>query len=193
MVVYYKKAVAVAILFLLLMLSLFSCGGKKNVNKGKKIFHYNELGGISSLDPAATRNTENIWAVNQLFNGLVQMDDKLSIVPCIAKSWEISEDGKTYTFHLRNDVFFHDHELFKNGKGRKVIASDFVYSFNRLFNPKVSSAMSLLDNIDKTQKGGFESTNDSTFIVHLEENFSPFLGILTMKYFSVVPQEIVDH
>lgn len=193
MVLYYKKAVAIGILLLLLMLSLFSCGGKKNDNSDKKIFHYNELGGISSLDPAATRNTENIWAVNQLFNGLVQMDDKLNIEPSIAKSWDISEDGRIYTFHLRNDVLFHDHELFKNGKGRKVTAPDFVYSFNRLYNPKVSSAMSLLENIDKAQKGGFEAKDDTTFAIYLKENFSPFLGILTMKYFSVVPQEIVEH
>jgi oligopeptide transport system substrate-binding protein len=190
---YYKKFIAVAVLFFLLMLSLFSCGGKKNENGDKKIFHYNELAGISSLDPAASRNTENIWAVNQLFNGLVQMDDKLTIEPCIAKSWNISEDGKTYTFHLRSDVFFHDHKLFKDGKGRKVTASDFVFSFSRLFDPSVSSALSLLDNIDRIQKGGFESTNDSTFVIYLRENFSPFLGILTMKYFSVVPQEIVSH
>ena len=114
MVLQYKKAVAILFLLVLLMLSLLSCGERKNPNSDKKIFHYNELGGISSLDPAATRNTENIWAVNQLFNGLAQMDDKLNIKPCIAKSWNISEDGRTYTFHLRNDVFFHDHELFKN-------------------------------------------------------------------------------
>ncbi len=193
MVLQYKKAVAILFLLVLLMLSLLSCGERKNPNSDKKIFHYNELGGISSLDPAATRNTENIWAVNQLFNGLAQMDDKLNIKPCIAKSWNISEDGRTYTFHLRNDVFFHDHELFKNSKGRKVIASDFVYSFNRLYNPKVSSAMSLLENIDKTQKGGFIAQNDSTFVIYLKENFSPFLGILTMKYFSVVPMEVVEH
>ncbi len=190
---HYKKIIAITVLFFLLILSLFSCGGKKNENSDKKIFHYNELAGISSLDPAASRNTENIWAVNQLFNGLVQMDDKLSIEPCIAKRWEISEDGKTYTFHLRNDVFFHDHKLFKDGKGRKVTATDFVFSFSRLFDPKVSSALSLLDNIDRIQKGGFESTNDSTFVIYLKENFSPFLGILTMKYFSVVPQEIVNN
>ncbi|HTA62887.1 MAG TPA: ABC transporter substrate-binding protein [Bacteroidia bacterium] len=190
---HYKKIIAITALFFLLMLSLFSCGGKKNENSDKKIFHYNELAGISSLDPAASRTFENIWAVNQLFNGLVQTDDKLSIEPCIAKSWEISEDGKIYTFHLRNDVFFHDHKLFKDGKGRKVTAADFVFSFSRLFDPKVSSALSLLDNIDRIQKGGFESTNDSTFVIYLRENFSPFLGILTMKYFSVVPQEIVTN
>ena len=189
----YKKTVSIFILFLLLILSLFSCGNKKKENSDKKIFHYNELAVVSSLDPAASRNTENIWAVNQLFNGLVQMDDQLTIEPCIAKRWEISEDGKVYTFHLRSDVFFHDHELFKNGKGRKVTAPDFVYSFNRLFDPKVSSALSLLEGIDRSQKNGFTAIDDSTFVIYLKENFSPFLGILTMKYFSVVPQEVVEH
>ena len=91
--------------------------------------------GISSLDPAAARTTENVWAVNQLYNGLVEMDDQLSVQPCIAKSWELSADGLTYTFHLLTHVFFHDNNYFKNGIGRKVVAADFVYSFNRLFDP----------------------------------------------------------
>lgn len=187
----YKKALSVIILVVLFLLSLFSCGGDKNKNEERKVFRYNEMQGISSLDPAAARNFENIWPVNQLFNGLVQMNDALQVEPSIAKSWKIAEDGKSYTFILRNDVFFHDDASFAGGKGRKVIASDFVYSFTRLFDAKVSSAMSLLDVVDKNQSGGFEAPNDSTFIIYLKENFSPFLGILTMKYFSVVPKEIV--
>lgn len=189
----YKKTFSVIFLLVLFLLSLFSCGGDKNKNETRKVFRYNEMAGISSLDPAAARNFENIWPVNQLFNGLVQMNDVLQVEPSIAKSWSISEDGKTYTFILRNDVFFQDDALFPGAKGRKVIAKDFVYSFNRLFDAKVSSAMSLLENIDKTQGGGFEAPNDTTFMIHLTENFSPFLGILTMKYFSVVPQEVVEH
>jgi peptide/nickel transport system substrate-binding protein len=188
----YKKTIAAVLLALLFLLSLVSCNGGKNEKNSKKVFCYNEIAGISSLDPAAARNDENIRPVNQLFNGLVQMTDKLEVTPCIAKSWSISEDGRNYTFILRNDVSFHDDTLFPNKKGRKVIAQDFVYSFNRLFDPKVSSALSLLENIDKNQNGGFEAPNDSTFVIHLKENFSPFLGILTMKYFSVVPKEIVE-
>jgi len=189
----YKRTISAIILILLFLFSLFSCGGDKNKNDTRKVFRYNEMAGISSLDPAAARNFENIWPVNQLFNGLVQMNDVLQIEPCIAKSWKISEDGKIYTFILRNDVFFQSDSLFTNVEGRKVVAKDFVYSFNRLLDPKVSSAMSLLDNLDKKQNGGFEAPNDTTFIIYLKENFSPFLGILTMKYFSVVPKEIVEH
>ena len=51
------------------------------------------------------------------------MDEDLKVQPSIAKSWEISENGRIYTFHLRSDVNFHDHELFEGGKGRKVIAN----------------------------------------------------------------------
>ena len=189
----YKRTLSVLFLVVLFLLSLFSCGGDKAKNEKRKVFRYNEMAGISSLDPAAARNFENIWPVNQLFNGLVQMNDVLQVEPSISKSWSISEDGKIYTFILRNDVYFQDDALFPNAKGRRVIASDFVYSFNRLFDAKVSSAMSLLENVDKQQNGGFQAPNDTTFVIYLTENFSPFLGILTMKYFSVVPKEIVEH
>ncbi|PIZ05300.1 MAG: ABC transporter substrate-binding protein, partial [Flavobacteriales bacterium CG_4_10_14_0_8_um_filter_32_5] len=119
---------------------LFSCSNSSENSKDNlKIFRYNEAAGITSLDPAFSRNPENIWACNHLYNGLMQMDDNLAIKPSIATRWEISEDGTVYTFHLRNDVYFHDHKLFKDGKGRKVVASDFVYSFNRILDSKNAS------------------------------------------------------
>lgn len=153
------------------------------------------MAGVTSLDPAMANNLENIWAVNQLFNGLVQMNDSLRVIPCIAKQWQISEDGLTYTFNLRNDVFFHDDKCFENEKGRKVKAKDFVYSFTRLFDARVSSAMSLLNNIDRTEKTnykGFSAPNDTTFVIYLKEPFSAFISVLTMKYFSVLPFEAAD-
>ena len=154
------------------------------------------MAGISSLDPASAISFENIWPVNQLFNGLVQMDDNLNITPCIAYRYNVSSDGLTYTFYLRNDVYFHDNPCFKSNKGRKVISRDFVYSFNRLFDSKVSSATNLLDNIDKsaqTDYKGFLAPNDSTLIIKLKEPFSAFLSILTMKFFSVIPFEAVEY
>lgn len=153
------------------------------------------MAGITSLDPATAISFENIWPVNQLFNGLVQMDDKLNVIPCIAKRFSISEDGLTYTFNLRDDVYFHDNACFEKGKGRKVKARDFVFSFNRLFDSRVSSATSLLTNIDRTEKTeykGFEAIDDTTLKIYLKEPFSAFLSILTMKFFSVVPYEAID-
>jgi oligopeptide transport system substrate-binding protein len=174
-----------------------SCSGsKKKKAEQHMIFRYNELGVVSSLDPAAASNFENIWAVNQLFNGLVQMDDSILVRPCIAKSWEISNDRLKYTFHLRKDVFFHDHSVFPEGKGRKVTAGDFEYSFERLFNKSVSKAADLLEYFNRNESDGlkgFYALNDSTFVVQVKKAFPAFLGILTMKFFSVVPREIVEY
>ena len=172
-----------------------TCKDSKEENDNRTVFNYNEIAGISGLDPASANNTEDIWGVNQVYNGLVQLNDSLHVIPCIAKKWWISDDGLTYTFTLRNDVYFHDNQCFEKGKGRKVTAKDFVISFNRLYDARVSSAVSLLSNIDRTEKTGykgFTAPNDSTFIVYLKEPISAFLSILTMKYFSVIPYEAPD-
>ena len=159
----------------------------------RTVFRYNEAAGIASLDPIFASKVENIWAVNQLYNGLVQMDDELQVQPCIAKSWDVSEDGRTYTFHLRNDVYFHDHEVFTEGEGRLVIASDFVHSLFRILNPEESSpGLWIFNNIDRTDGKGFEALNDSTLEIHLIHPFPPFLGLLTMQYCSVVPFEATE-
>ncbi|HWY11815.1 MAG TPA: ABC transporter substrate-binding protein, partial [Bacteroidia bacterium] len=119
------------ILIAVWMVLAISCGGKHTEENSKTVFNTNEMNGITSLDPAASSNYENIQAVNQLFNGLVQTDDDLNVIPCIAHTFKISEDGLLYTFLLRNDVYFHDNAAFESGKGRKVTAKDFVFSFNR--------------------------------------------------------------
>jgi len=187
------------LLYTTIFLGLFSCLEKTNYDdpENKKIFRYNESEGITSLDPAFSRNIENIWACNHLYNGLVQMDNALKVEPSIAKSWEISDDGKTYTFHLRNDVSFHDHEVFKDGKGRKVTAHDFEYSFNRILDSKVASpGVWIFNNVDYIKERGykaFEAIDDTTFNIYLTNPFPPFLGILTMQYCAVLPQEIVEH
>jgi peptide/nickel transport system substrate-binding protein len=186
-------------LALLFSIFLFSCGksDKSKAVDGKKIFRYNEAAGITSLDPARSRNRENIWACNHLYNGLVQMDDNLNIQPAIATRWEIAEDGKTYTFHLRNDVTFHDHELFTDGKGRKVTAEDFVYSFNRIIDEKVASPGAwIFNNVDFIEEFNFApfvALDDTTLQIHLSQPFPPFLGILTMQYCSVVAHEVVEY
>ncbi|MES2398269.1 MAG: ABC transporter substrate-binding protein [Bacteroidota bacterium] len=188
----YIKMAAVSV-FTIAFIS--SCHDTKTEEDNRTVFNYNEIAGITSLDPASANNTEDIWAVNQLFNGLVQMNDSLKVVPSVAKKWYISDDGLTYTFILRNDVFFHDDKCFENEKGRKVTSKDFVFSFNRLYDPRVSSAVSLLSNIDRSEKTnykGFSAPDDSTFIIYLKEPFSAFLSVLTTKYFSVLPFEATD-
>ena len=189
-----KRNLAVIFIF---SIFLISCGRRAADDKNKTVFRYNEKAGITSLDPAFAKDQACIWACNQLFNGLVQLNDKLEILPCIARSWEVSTDGLIYTFHIRNDVFFHDNNLFQNGKGRKVIASDFVYSFKRLIDPAVASPGAwIFNNVNDDLSGdkfNFKAKNDSTLLIALKAPSPPFIGLLSMQYCSVVPKEIVEH
>lgn len=171
-----------------------ACGAdkKENDTAPKQVFHYNQINSITSLDPAFAKSQNNIWAVDHLYNGLVQLDDQLNVKASIAKSWEISEDGKTYTFHLRDDVFFHDNEAFESGKGRKVVAEDFVYSFNRIIDDKTASPGSWIFKGRVAEQAPFVAQDAATFVLKLKEAFRPMLGILTMQYCSVVPQEAVE-
>ena len=144
--------------FFILGFFLTACGNKYS-NDDLSIFKYNESSGIHTLDPAFAKDQATIWATNQLFNGLVQLDNNLSIKSSIAKDWSISSDALGYTFVLRDDVFFHDHKLFKNGKGRKVTSYDFEYSFNRLLDKNLAAPGAwVLANIQS-----YSALNDSIF------------------------------
>lgn len=177
-----------ALLLTLILLSGCSRSGSDESN----VFRYNESNGITSLDPAFARDLEIMWATNQLFDGLIEMDDSLHIQPCIAHSWSISEDGLQYTFQLRRDVRFHPSPLFADSINRFVTAHDFVYSFNRIIDPKVASPGAwIFDAVDTVAP--FTAVNDSTLLIKLQKPFQPFLGMLSMQYCNVVPHEVVDH
>lgn len=170
-------------------LCVYSCGTDSNINKDHLVFRYNEFANINTLDPAFSRTLQDNSVCNQLFNGLVQLDDELNILPCIAKDWTISEDGKTYTFNLRNDVHFHKHRLFGEDSTRVVVADDFTYSLNRLRDEKLAASGSWV--LNKVED--FKAINDTVFEISLKQPFPAFIGLLTMKYCSVVPKEIVEH
>ena len=165
-----------------------SCGTKRSNNKN--VFCYNESNGITSLDPAFARDLEIMWATNQLFDGLVELNDSLQIVPSVSKSFAVSENLRTYTFTLRNDVHFHNNSCFPNEQGRKVVASDVVYSFSRILDNTVASPGKWI--FEKVIDNGFSAPNDSTFIVELKEPFAPFLGLLTTQYANIVPHEAIE-
>lgn len=180
------------IFYILGILALCGCGGSAQ-HKGKKVFNINFDEVLTSIDPAFARNQQAIWMVNQIFNGLVQVDDQLNAIPAIAKSWEVTPDGQRYTFHLRNDVYFQNDPLFKNGKGRKVTATDFVYSFNRLIDPKVGSSGGWIFSDKVKDIHSFRAVNDSTFEVSLIKPYPAFIDLLTTQYCVVVPREVVEH
>jgi oligopeptide transport system substrate-binding protein len=83
-----------------------------------------------TLDPALAADSGSVLFVSQIFSGLVKTGNT-GILPDIATGWDISTDGKTYTFHLRNDVAFQN--------GDRLTAADFKYSWERACTPSVGS------------------------------------------------------
>jgi peptide/nickel transport system substrate-binding protein len=177
------------LLFLVLVLLQPGCDVRHD--KDKRIFRYNEYTGIASLDPAFAKNQSTIWPAHQLFNTLVEIDEKLNFRPGLAKAWSVSADKLTYTFQLRGDVYFHSDPAFPGGKGRKMVASDVVYSLNRILDPVVASPGAWIFNgkVDTLQP--FTAVDDTTFRLRLLRPYQPILGILSMQYCSVVAPEAV--
>jgi len=186
----------IQIALFLLLLGLYSCQSGFEKPKGKTVFRYNESAGITSLDPAFARDQANIWGTNQIFNGLVQLDDSLLVKPSLAKSWDISDSGCSYTFHLRDKVYFHDNACFPDSIGRKMQAQDVEYSLKRVLNPNTLSpgAVWLSNLLQKDSLGNYaiNALNDSTIVIRLKAPFAPFLGRLSMQYFSVIPHEAIE-
>lgn len=179
--------------FFLLIILFVACRSQDTGRSDRTVFHYNESNGITSLDPAFARNLENMWAVNQIFDGLVQLSDDLHIEPMLARDWDISADGMTYTFFLRSDVYFHDSPVFENGRGRKMTAHDVAYSFKRVCEASMASPGKwVFEALREPIEEGIKIENDSVLHLHLQAPFPPFLGLLTTQYARVVPHEAVE-
>lgn len=179
--------------FIIVSCLFFSCsdpGQKQSANT----FHINISNGyIESLDPAYAKSIEMMRMVHMLYNTLTETDENLHLKPALAKSWKVSGDGLTYIFHIRNDVFFQDNELFPNGKGRLMTANDVAYSFSRIIDPKVASygAWIFNDKVDSTNP--FVAIDDTTLQIRLRSPFRPLPEILSMPYCSIVPKEVTTY
>lgn len=148
-----------------------------------------------TLDPALASDADSTEFILKIFSGLVALDADLNIVPDIAESWEVSEDGTVYTFHLRKDVYFHD--------GKHVTAHDFKYSMERACDPATGSmvASSYLGDIvgalDKLagrakEVRGIESLDDYTLRITIDAPKAYFLSKLAYHTCFVVDKENVE-
>lgn len=173
--------------FLLFILLFISCGTDDIAIDSSTVFSYNEHANITTLDPAFAKDQRNIWACNLIYNGLVKLDKNLEVVPDLAASWTISQDALTYTFRLKDDVYFHENSAF--AKARKVTATDFKYSLERLIDPAVASNGAWV----MTHVEHIKVIDAETLVIELKQAFPAFLGLLTMKYCSVLMPEAVAH
>jgi peptide/nickel transport system substrate-binding protein/oligopeptide transport system substrate-binding protein len=135
-----------------------------------------------------------VTLVHQVFDGLVQYDENLNIIPAIARSWQISPDGLIYQFFLRRGVKFHNN--------REVTAHDFVYSFTRMLDPKVqaqgANLFARIEGASAFMGGkvdhvpGLQAPSPYTLVIRLEEQYIPFLPILATYSARVVPRDEVE-
>lgn len=182
------KSIIYYISIIWIALTIQGCQNKSDKDTDHLVFRYNEFSSVQSLDPAFAKSMSIIWPCNQLFNSLVQLDDSLQVRPDLAKRWEVSSDALQYEFTLRNDVYFHKHGNFGPDSTRAVTSYDIAYSLERLQDPDlVSPGAWIMHNVDKIQV-----SNDSVLKIILKQPFPGFLGLMSMRYASVVPREIVE-
>ena len=173
---------------LILLVQFTATGCKKHDSiDDRLVFKYNEHANISSLDPIFSSTLRNIRPVNQIFNGLITLDDSLNVKGDLAKKWIVSNDGLEYKFLIKKNIKFHKSEVFGKDSTRNINAYDFEYSFNRLKDPNLASPG--FWSLDKIKS--YSALNDSVFQINLKAPFSAFLESLSMKYFSVVPKEAI--
>lgn len=133
---------SISTVFCLLLVGLFSvlplagCSAQKvpdsNAARAAKIFRINIGTEPPELDPARMDDLVSFSVTLPLMKGLTQFDQQMKVIPAIASSWDVSEGGKHYVFHLRPDARWSD--------GRPVTASDFVFSWHRALDPEIGGS-----------------------------------------------------
>ena len=149
----------------------------------------------SSLDPIRSQSVYEGLPVNQLFDGLVELDPSLHVVPALADTWTISPDGRTYRFHIREGVTFHD--------GSELTAGDVVFTFRRLLRPENVSgslagpyvlAVAGSEEFSSGRTGelsGIRALDDRTLEIVLQYPSIYFLEVLSMDGLRIVPEQVL--
>lgn len=159
---------------------------------------------VSNLFPLKTTDVYANRVASQIFEGLLKIDvSSTEVVPSIAKSFEISDDSKVFTFELRDDVYFQDDACFEGGKGRKVTAADFKYTLefacskdplnnlSWLLKGKVKGAEAYF-NGESEEVTGITVVDPTTLKVELAAPFSGFQKVLTHTGLGVFPKEAIE-
>ncbi|MDO5036994.1 MAG: peptide ABC transporter substrate-binding protein [Tissierellia bacterium] len=208
-----NKKVKLLSLMLALVLVLTACGGNAPANNGaannggneaaettsdsgdKKILRTNNSSEPGSLDPALATGTHESWILEHTFQGLMQYNDAGEIVEGAAESYEISEDGLTYTFTLKDGLTW--------SNGDPVVAGDFEYAWKRVCDPDLAADYSYqiadyvvggqeaLDGEGSLDDIGVKALDDKTLEVQLKSATPYFLGLTAFYTLYPVPSEIV--
>lgn len=146
------------------------------------------------LDPARISDIYSLSVSQQIFDGLVQFDQTLTIAPALAEFWKSSRDGLTWIFRLRKGLKFHH--------GREVTADDVVYSFTRILDPRTRSGgadlFAAVAGAKAFREGrashvaGLTALDRTTVQVVLTEAQIPFVSVLAAGHAKIVPRDVVE-
>ena len=150
---------------------------------------------VSTLDPAIGYDWQNWSMIKSLFDAMMDYDPGTTeLRPALAESYDISEDGTVFTFHLRKGVKFHN--------GREMTADDVKYSLDRVTNPKTQSPgagfFGSIKGYDDVAAGkadslsGVEVVDPQTVKITLSRPDATFLHVMALNFASVVPHEAVE-
>jgi oligopeptide transport system substrate-binding protein len=203
-----KQNLRIVITLLVLMAAVLSaCGGATVANNtgkapaDKQILNQTFPGGgiadIKTFDPAMTATSTSMAPVSMVFTGLVALDNNQKVVPELADTWSISNDGLTYTFKLKSGLKFSD--------GTPLTSTDVVYSIDRALDPALgspvaSSYLNLIKDSDKRLTGKIPTIiNDSllapdpdTVVIKITQPVAYFLATLTYPTAFVVEKKLID-
>lgn len=174
------------------------------------IFSLNEYDDYRSLNPLNITDVTAFHITNQIYEGLVRLDPaNLQVKPGLATSWEVSEDGLSYTFKLRKGVLFHDDECFDSQEQRRFTAEDVVYCFKRLSSPidnnpyssfflkRVEGATEYNEALKNGENpgniSGIQQIDEHTLKIDLVRPAGDFLKILAHNLCWIYPREAVEY
>jgi peptide/nickel transport system substrate-binding protein len=210
-----RKILLIVSLFLSVL--LIRCSGDKTSTHSRTgeaaggvyyggILRASETENPKSLMPLAINETASFHIASQVYEGLVKYNQNdLTILPAIARSWEISPDITEYTFHLRAGVKYHDDPCFKDSIGRFVTASDVKFCFENLCSKSINNTqydVTFKDRVEganqffaESKSGkirnstGITVLDDSTLKIKLLQPDANFLNILAMPGCYIYPKE----
>ncbi len=185
----------VAPLAIALVSTFVACGGPgaPRAETDRNVLHLYLESDPASLDPIQAVDVYRGRMVVYLYDGLVQYRDE-KLRPNLAERWEVSDDGETYTFFLRDDVTFHN--------GRKLSAEDVRYSFERALRPASQSPLTwVFDFIEGAAEmtegvsdrlSGLRVVDPRTVQITLTQPYAPFLSLMAMPVAHIVPREEIE-
>ena len=200
-----RKRLILATLALAGAMALSGCGGSKSASKNGKILTVEEGPDVETIDPALNQSADGANYITMISDNLLRIDKDGKVAPSMAEKYEVSDDGLTWTFHLRDGLKWSD--------GSDFTANDFVYSWQRMVDPEVAApyAETVLGMVDGYKdaignpdadgnttttpdrtKLKVEAPDDKTLVVHMSHPTPYFDRLATFAALSPVKKDVVE-